>query len=89
MTDVGIPMTGAVITAEVAEVTATGTGRAVPPVKKAPPRQVPKWESETRDRVRAAVRRFAKPLADLIARDANEGDNPAAGHRLSVRGPGL
>jgi hypothetical protein len=29
--------------------------------------------------VRAAVRRFARPLADLIARDANEGDT-----RLSV-----
>lgn len=35
---------------------------------------MPKWETETRDRVRTAIRRFAKPLADLIARDANEGD---------------
>jgi Type I restriction enzyme R protein N terminus (HSDR_N) len=74
MTDVDIPMAAAVITAEVAEVTVTGAGRAAPPVKKAPARQIPKWESETRDRVRAAIRRFAKPLADLIARDANEGD---------------
>jgi predicted type IV restriction endonuclease len=34
----------------------------------------PKWEIEARDRVKAAIRRYAKPLADLIARDANEGD---------------
>lgn len=38
------------------------------------PRGAPKWESEARDRVKAAVRRFQKPLADLLARDANEGD---------------
>lgn len=37
-------------------------------------RQLPKWEADARDRVRVAVRRFARPLADLIARDANEGD---------------
>jgi predicted type IV restriction endonuclease len=37
-------------------------------------RGAPKWETEARDRVRAAVRRFNKPLIDLIARDANEGD---------------
>jgi hypothetical protein len=42
--------------------------------KKTVARQMPKWESDARDRVRQAVRRFAKPLADLIARDANEGD---------------
>jgi predicted type IV restriction endonuclease len=38
------------------------------------PRAAPKWETEARDRVKAAVRRFQKPLADLLARDANEGD---------------
>jgi len=42
--------------------------------KKSAARQMPKWETDARDQVRAAVRRFAKPLADLIARDANEGD---------------
>lgn len=36
--------------------------------------QMPKWEADARDRVRVAVRRFARPLAELIARDANEGD---------------
>ncbi|WP_326826796.1 type I restriction enzyme HsdR N-terminal domain-containing protein [Streptosporangium sp. NBC_01756] len=43
---------------------------------KKPPaaRAVPKWETDARDRVRAAVRRYSKPLADLVARDANEGD---------------
>src|SRR3989440_6445275 len=35
---------------------------------------VPKWEQEARERVRSAIRRFSKPLADLVARDANEGD---------------
>jgi predicted type IV restriction endonuclease len=34
----------------------------------------PKWEQAAKDRIRAAVRRYAKPLNDLIARDANEGD---------------
>ena len=38
------------------------------------PRGTPKWETEARDRLRAAMRRFNKPLADLVARDANEGD---------------
>lgn len=42
---------------------------------KAPaPRTAPKWESEARQRVREAVKRFSKPLSDLVARDANEGD---------------
>jgi hypothetical protein len=62
------------ITEEVIEVTTTGPVRAVTPAKKPAARSMPKWETETRDRVRTAIRRFAKPLADLIARDANEGD---------------
>ena len=37
-------------------------------------RSAPKWETTARDRVKAAVRRFSKPLADLVDRDANEGD---------------
>lgn len=35
---------------------------------------VPKWEMAARERMRAAIKRFSKPLADLVARDANEGD---------------
>jgi hypothetical protein len=42
--------------------------------KKPAPRSAPKWELEARDRVKAAIRRFSKPLAELAARDANEGD---------------
>jgi predicted type IV restriction endonuclease len=42
--------------------------------KTAPSRTAPKWESDARDRVRAAIRRYSKPLTDLVARDANEGD---------------
>lgn len=47
-----------------------------PPADPAPKkaRTTPKWESDARERVRAAVRRYSKPLADLVARDANEGD---------------
>jgi hypothetical protein len=37
-------------------------------------RSAPKWESSARERVRTAVRRFHKPLSDLVERDANEGD---------------
>jgi hypothetical protein len=58
----------------IVEVATEGSGGTVQPPKKPAARQMPKWEAETRDRVRTAVRRFAKPLADLIARDANEGD---------------
>ncbi|MDF5759084.1 type I restriction enzyme HsdR N-terminal domain-containing protein [Spongiactinospora sp. TRM90649] len=47
----------------------TSTARKAPAVK-----VVPKWESDARSRVRAAVRRFNKPLNDLVVRDANEGD---------------
>jgi predicted type IV restriction endonuclease len=43
-------------------------------VKKPPPRTAPKWELEARDRLKAAIRRFTKPLVDLADRDANEGD---------------
>ena len=37
-------------------------------------RGAPKWETDARERLRAAIRRYSKPLADLVARDANEGD---------------
>lgn len=45
------------------------------PIKKAPPvRGVPKWESDAKERLKSALRKFSRPLADLVARDANEGD---------------
>lgn len=34
----------------------------------------PKWEAEAKDSIRTALRRFQKPLTDLVNRDANEGD---------------
>jgi len=37
-------------------------------------RSRPKWETAARDTVRSHLRKFSKPLADLVARDANEGD---------------
>lgn len=42
-----------------------------PPPK---PRSRPKWEETARDRIRQAIKRYSRPLADLAARDANEGD---------------
>lgn len=39
-----------------------------------PSRGAPKWELDTKERLRAAIRKFSKPLSDLVARDANEGD---------------
>lgn len=34
----------------------------------------PKWELTARERMKTAIKKFSKPLADLVARDANEGD---------------
>jgi predicted type IV restriction endonuclease len=34
----------------------------------------PKWETTARERMKAAIKKFGKPLSDLVARDANEGD---------------
>lgn len=42
--------------------------------KKPAKRSGPKWETDARERIRSALRRFSKPLADLAERDANEGD---------------
>jgi predicted type IV restriction endonuclease len=44
------------------------------PAKPAAERTDPKWEMEALDRVKAGVKKFSKPLAQLVARDANEGD---------------
>ena len=55
------------------------------PVIAPPARQAsagPKWEVEARDRVKAGIRKFAKPLNDLIARDANEGDTRMLVNRM-------
>lgn len=58
--------------AEVQPTTEPAKPAKAPPKRE--PKALPKWESAARDRVKTAVRRFSKPLADLIARDANEGD---------------
>lgn len=44
------------------------------PGKPAPRSTSPKWEIDARDALKAAIRKFNKPLKDLVARDANEGD---------------
>ena len=40
--------------------------------KKPKARSAPRWETEACDRLKAAIRRYSKPLAELVARDANE-----------------
>lgn len=62
---------GAVVD-QVIDLTTQGAVVAPPPPK--PKRTMPKWESDCRDRLKTSIRRFSKPLADLVARDANEGD---------------
>ena len=42
--------------------------------KKAVKRTGPKWELDTRERLKVALRKFSKPLPHLAERDANEGD---------------
>lgn len=59
---------------EAVQVPPRSTGRSQREMRKTPSRSAPKWESESRERVRLAIRKFSKPLNDLIARDANEGD---------------
>lgn len=34
----------------------------------------PRWENDAKDAIKAGLRRFQRPLTDLVARDANEGD---------------
>src|SRR5919199_1351988 len=44
------------------------------PARKPSNDRMPKWESRARDRLKAAIRRFSRPLSDMAERDANEGD---------------
>ena len=41
---------------------------------KRPKSSQPKWEVAARERMKTALKKFSKPLTDLIARDANEAD---------------
>ena len=34
----------------------------------------PKWEQDARESIKSAIRRFSKPLQEIVSRDANEGD---------------
>jgi hypothetical protein len=70
----------AVLAADVVEV-AAGPGPAIRTARRATARPVPRWEAEGRNRVRAAARALAGPLAGLAARDADEDDT-----RLLVTG---
>jgi hypothetical protein len=39
------------------------------PAKESPAKQLPKWESEARDRLKAAIRRYNKPLSAMLERE--------------------
>lgn len=67
----GDEVTGAIQAPVEETVTPNGSG-AKPPRQASP--EGPKWEREARGNTRTAIRRFGRPLADLIERDANEGD---------------
>ena len=38
-----------------------------------PSGSAPKWETAARERMKAAIKKFSKPLADLVARDRDAG----------------
>lgn len=59
---------------EVIEVVLPGETPEETAPKTAPKRTAPKWESDTRDRIKAALKKFSKPLANLVELDANEAD---------------
>jgi len=44
------------------------------PARKPASRSAPKWETDARERLRTAIRKFSKPLGEMLVRDANEGD---------------
>lgn len=44
------------------------------PAKKFQPHKGPKWEKEVYERIKAGIKKYQKPLADMVSRDANEGD---------------
>jgi predicted type IV restriction endonuclease len=50
-----------------ADAGAQGTAVAAPP-------KMPKWEADARERVKLGIKKFSKPLAEFLAKDANEGD---------------
>ena len=54
------------------------------PAKAPMPKTGPKWEMEAKERVKAAIKKFSKPLSDLVARDANEGDTRLLGRERST-----
>lgn len=63
------------VTVEATTPDRTGGDTDAPAAKRQSPRpSVPKWEQETKDRIKAALRKLSKPLEEMIARDANEGD---------------
>jgi predicted type IV restriction endonuclease len=68
VTDADVPMPDAVALGP--DATPITTAPKAPPR----PRTGPKWEADAKERLRLAIKRFAKPLHDLMTRDANEGD---------------
>ncbi len=53
---------------------AAGPSRTARPAAAPVRPKTPKWEVDARERLKVGIRKFAKPLADFIARDVNEAD---------------
>src|SRR4051812_11125998 len=74
MTEQATDMAGAQSRGPVTRVVGAQGSPVAGPPSKPQTRTAPQGESVARERVKVAVRRFNKPLVDLVARDANEGD---------------
>jgi hypothetical protein len=59
---------------EAARPTPATEAPSTPPVLGAVKPKKPKWEADARERLTVGIRKFAKPLADFVARDVNEAD---------------
>jgi hypothetical protein len=65
---------GESLMSDVQMVRSDGAMEAASKANKGSARSLPKWEADARDRLHSGIRRFSKPLADMVERDANEGD---------------
>jgi len=61
------------MSSEIVRTTPEDQGRAASP-RPTGKRAAPKWEADTRERIKAALKKYGRALADLRDRDANEAD---------------
>ena len=76
------------MTADATKPTSEAQAQAVPMAPAKP--KAPKWDvRRARAAARRGIKKFAKPLADFIARDVERSGHALPGHRLPVRRPRL